>query len=83
MGFINNVNLRRDLKLISSCSCLLNKNLHLRQETNTPGVLRFKSFPKNIVFDLISLLVRFLLFDYSVETWCFQEKQKYHVTKVR
>ena len=37
------------------------------------------SFPKNIVFDLI----RLLLFDYSMETWRFQEKQKCHVTKVR
>ena len=50
----------------------------LRQETNTPGVLRFKSFPKNIVFDL----VRLLLFNYSMETWCCQEKQKCHVTCV-
>ena len=41
------------------------------------------SFPKNIVFDLIRLLLRLFLFDYSMETWCFQEKQKCHVTKVR
>ena len=34
------------------------------------------SFPKNIVFDLIRLLLRLLLFDYSLETWCFQEKTK-------
>ena len=45
-------------------------------ETNTPGVLHFKSFPKNVVFDLIRLLLRLLLFDYSMETWCFQEKHK-------
>ena len=60
----------------------MNENLHLRQETNTPGVLHFKSFPKNIVFDLIRLFLRLLLFDYSMETWCFQEKQKCHVTCV-
>ena len=53
------------------------------REKNTPGVLRFKSFPKNIVFDLIRLVLRLLLFDYSMETWCFQDKQKCHVTKVR
>ena len=53
----------------------MNENLHLRQETNTPGVLHLKSLPKTIAFDLILLLLRLLLFDYSMETWCFQEKQ--------
>ena len=60
---------------------MLNENLHLRQETNTPGVLRFKSFPKNMVFDVIRLLLR-LLFDYAVETWSFQTKVSYYKSEI-